>query len=295
MTRTSHTARGVGRLGLVLGVVAVMVGAGCTGPPPARGLFQDPVAIAATPDGTIWVVDAGSAEVIALRDGIVVRRIGGSGTGDDAFIDPVDVDPTNGHTIFVADRAAGTIVRVTAEGRVAQSIPVPDVDPAQPIRQSSRREARGQPTAVAVAPDGGLYVIDAGRRHVLRLDAEGAVERVLGAGILSDPVDLAVDDEGTVWVADVGRGVVQSFDAFGSAGRTVGEFRESRIVGISVSGHRLGIVQARATAFADGDDLVLRDRQPGEPDLRAAVLLAPLRWVLLTADGVERPGGAVGD
>lgn len=272
------------RLGLAVGLALGL--AGCAGPPTSEGLFQDPVAIAATPDGTLWVVDAGSAEVLAIRDGVVVRRIGGSGTGDDAFLDPVDVDPTNGQTIFVADRAAGAIVRVTAEGRIAQSIPVPDLDPAQPSRQPRRGETRGQPIAVAAAPDGGLYVIDGGRRHVLKLDAQGSVERVLGAGLLSNPIDLAVADDGSIWVGDSGRSLVQRFSPFGAAGGVTRVYETGGpIVGIAVLGQRLVVAQSRT--LVRGVGFLAQPRLEGEPDLRGLALLPNGDAVWLTADGTE--------
>ena len=203
------------------GVLALAVALGaCGGPAPLAdgALFRDARALAATPDGTLWVVDAEA--VLALRAGLVVGRVGGVGTGADAFLDPVDVDPTNGQTIFVADRAAGAVLQFTAEGRLATTYPIYDVDPARPVRQTGgpRERTRAQPVAVAAGPDGALYVADAGRRHVLKLDAEGAVERVLGAGALVEPVGLAVADDGTLWVADAGRGVLLSFDPFGAPG-----------------------------------------------------------------------------
>ena len=213
-------------------MVVLLALSACTGPPPAPDtLFQDARALAVTPDGTLWVVDADA--VLAFRDTSVIRRIGGVGTGDDAFLDPVDVDPTNGQTIYVADRAAGAILQFTAEGRLVRSLRVPDVDPADVLRQSGASRL-GQPVAVAAGAGGALYVAEAGRGHVLELDSEGAVVRVIGAGLLSDPVDLAIDDDGTLWVADAGRGGLQSFDLFGGASRfrEVGGF--GRVVGVAV-------------------------------------------------------------
>ena len=228
--------------------------AACTGPPPAADtLFQDARALAATPDGTLWVVDADA--VLALRDGRVIRRIGGVGTGDDAFLDPVDVDPTNGQTIYVADRAAGAILQFTAEGRLVRSISVPDVDPADVVRQrpSSRL---GQPVAVAAGTGGALYVAEAGRGHILELDAEGAVVRVLAAGVVADPVDLAVADDGTLWVADAGRGGLQAFDLFGGAGRFLEVGGPDRLVGVVVGPMGVtGIAERGGTTF---DGLVER-------------------------------------
>lgn len=229
--------------------------AACTGPPPAADtLFQDARALAVTPDGTLWVVDADA--VLALRDGRIVQRIGGVGTGDDAFLDPVDVDPTNGQTIYVADRAAGAILQFTAEGRLVRSIPVPDVDPADVVRQrpSSRL---GQPVAVAAGTGGALYIAEAGRGHVLELDAEGAVVRVLGPGLIEEPVDLAVDDDGTLWVADAGFPKLKAFDPFGSPGA---------VVQLGAEVGRLTSVSITPTGYVVAGDAVVTyclDMEPG--------------------------------
>ena len=265
--------------------------AACAGPSERPAGAPNAVALAATPDGTVWTIDRASASVVATRGGLVVRRLGGLGTGDDALLDPVALDPTNGQAVFVADRAAGAVVQFTVEGRLAASLPVPDVDPAGPVRQRPRDGRRGQPVAVAAAPDGALYVADAGRRHVLRLDAEGAVERVLGAagpGALADPVGLAVADDGTVWVADAGRGALQAFDPFGAPGRAVPAAPElGRVVGISVWGRTVALVGARGVALVDGDAVRTTVRPDGRPDLQAAALVGPTRWWALSAGRVE--------
>ncbi len=279
----------------------------CAGPAPAEGaLFQDARALAVTPDGTLWVVDADA--VVALRGGVVVRQLSGVGTGDGAFLDPVDVDPTNGQTIYVADRAAGTVLQFTAEGRLVREIVVPDVDPAEVVRQSvgpARR--RGIPVAVAAGPGGVLYVADAGRSHVLALDAEGAIDRVLGAGLLVDPVDVAVDGQ-TLWVADAGRGVVRSFDAFGAPGVSRDAADVGRLVAVAARGGVLVALGAgRGVVWRGGlyvrlweDESALRDDgTPRGPDgVREAyrgVALDGGRLVLLTPTRIEtRPvGGTV--
>ncbi len=292
MTRAARPGSPVRQL--AVGSALLVLLAACAGTPAQRDGFQNPVAIASTPDGRVWVLDAGTGEVVVLENGVVTRRIGGSGTGDDAFLDPVDLDPTNGQTLFVADRAGGAVVRVTAEGRVAQRIPVPDLDPAQPLRQSPRA-GRGQPIAVAAAPDGGVYVVDGGRRHVLHLDAEGTVQRVLGAGRFSDPVDLAVGDDGVLWVADAGRNRVESFDRFGGPGPATHVYDESsRIVGLSVVGSRLAVAFGRSVHVASETEGARTARGPGQPDVLGVAWLSPSRWALLTAGGVE-VGDAVGD
>ena len=294
-----HDAMGLKRslLGILKPAALVLLAvaaSACSGPPPNRAGTGETVALAVTPDGTVWTIDGASATVVALRAGAVVQRLGGLGTGADALLDPVDLDPTNGQAIFVADRAAGAVLHFTAEGRLAAMLAVPDVDPARPVRERVREALRGQPIAVAAAPDGALYIVDAGRRHVLRLAAEGSVERVLGAsgpGALVDPVDLAVADDGTVWVADAGRGALQAFDPYGAPTRTVAAGAEiGRVVGVSVWGPAVALAAGRGVTVVDGDAAQTQVRALDLPDLRAVALVGRGRWWALSASGIE-PGG----
>lgn len=275
-----------------LGAFVALALAGCAGAAlgVGPGALDDARAIAATPDGRLWIVDASGVTV--LRDGRAAR-LGGVGTGAEAFLDPVDVDPTNGQAIYVVDRAAGAVLQFTAEARLAATVPVYDVDPAQPLRQpgAARERTRGQPAAVAAGPDGALYVLDAARRHVLRLDAEGAVERVLGAGALADPVDLAVDDAGALWVADAGRAEVRAFDPFGAVHAVIATPAAlGRLVSVDASGPDVVVAGATGVALVRAGRAEAVPLPRGEP-LRGAIRLGA-SVVGVTAAGVVEWGGA---
>lgn len=271
--------------------LAVLLGA-CAGPSAIPGQpFRDARALAVAPDGTVWVVEGADGTVLALRDGAVVQRLGGVGTGEQAFLDPVDVDPTNGQAIYVADRAAGLVVQFTAEGRRAGALVVPDLDGAsarQPAGDFGREAPRGQPTAVAAAPDGTLFVLDGGRGHVLRLSSEGTVERVLGAGSLSDPVALALADDGTLWVADAGRGGLQPFDAFGAPGAFVEAPDLGRIVGVAVGRAGVLAVGADAVILVHADGVESRTRSESSGVFRDGTIWRG-QALLLTATGFDGP------
>ena len=223
---------------------AALAVAGCSGAVPAAGPFQDARAIAATPR---------RPPVGRRRGRSRRRRPRGAGSkthawvarapARGAFLDPVDVDPTNGLAIFVADRAAGTVpavhVRVPARprGRRARRGPRRGRRGSRPASSATATAPNRSPSPAA--PDGGLFVLDGGRRHVLQLSSEGDVQRVLGAGQLVDPVDLALED-GTLWVADRARGVVQRFDAFGSSTGAVEVAELGPLVSVDASRARGG-------------------------------------------------------
>lgn len=79
--------------------------------------------------------------------------------------------------------------------------------------------------AVRVDPKGNPWVVDAAGNTVLKLDANGSVQMVLGRrvaspaspafGLFSSPADVAFDDAGNVYVADGGNGRVVKFDSTG--------------------------------------------------------------------------------
>lgn len=266
------------------------------------GRFGDARALATDPAGRLYVVDAAESAVVVLSPaGMVLAALGGPGTRDGAFLDPADVDPTNGQAIFIADAGAGTVAHVTAEGRTAETVAVPEVDPsraAQAVGLVLRALPRGRPVAVAAAPDGALYVVEAERGVVLRLDEQRGVERVLGGpeagpAALARPVDVAVDDEGTVWVADAGRGVLQPFDAFGAPGPAVPVGGPGGPVAVDAAGDELVVVGPASVTVRGASGDAVRAVDLGEPLVGAATttvglyVLTRTRLVRLAAP--ERP------
>ncbi len=274
-------------------VAAALALAACAGPPAAfpdgggivLARFEDARALAATPDGTLYVVDAGASVVYRLGVGEGPAVFGGAGTGDGALLDPVDVDPTNGQAVFVADEA-GTVTHFTIEGRAAETVAVPEVEASRAARAVGpvpSEAPRGRPLAVAAGTDGSLYVVEAERGVVLRLNGQRSVERVLGgsgAGALAQPVGLALGRDGVLFVADRGRRVVQPFDAFGAPGAAIPV--EGAPVAVSVAGDSLVVVTPSSVAVhtADGRRQRVVAVDVGEPLVDA--VLSPSGLFVLT-------------
>ena len=272
------------------GLATFLALAACAGPPrdlPGEGggtvlaRFQDARALAATPSGVLYVVDAAESVVFRFGEQQGPAVFGGPGTGDGALLDPVDVDPTNGQAVFVADEA-GTVTHFTVEGRAAETVIVPEVDPSRVARAVGpvpSAAPRGRPVALAAGTDGSLYVVEAERGVVVRLNQQRSVERVLGGageGALTDPVDLALGRGGVLFVADRGRRVVQTFDAFGAPGRAIPV--EGAPVAVSVAGDSLVVTTASAVAVYPVDG--------GPPRVEVVDVGEPLRGAVLTPTGV---------
>jgi sugar lactone lactonase YvrE len=107
--------------------------------------------------------------------------------------------------VYIADGAR--VLRLDAEGRL---------DPTWSV--GSRVDLRA-PSALAIAPDGGLYVADADGARVVRLDPSGDLAQSwtsAGATSLVSPQTLVVSSDGRLFVADVGlRRVLELSDAGG--------------------------------------------------------------------------------
>lgn len=79
------------------------------------------------------------------------------------------------------------------------------------------------PVGLALAPGGGLFVADADRGAVLRLDAAGRPLGVIGRGLLERPTGLARDAaSGLLYVADTMAHDIKVFDGEGTLQRVIG-------------------------------------------------------------------------
>ncbi|HEX7244190.1 MAG TPA: DUF6531 domain-containing protein [Solirubrobacterales bacterium] len=105
------------------------------------------------------------------------------------------------------------------------------------------------PNAVAIDPDGHLWVADAGHRRVQEFDSSGAFVNEFGVagpenGQFIEPRAVAVDPNGMIWVADKNMSWIQKFnpegkflDAFGGYGTANGKFTALEGIAFDSEGH----------------------------------------------------------
>jgi sugar lactone lactonase YvrE len=179
------------------------------------------VATAAAAAGALWWRAAARDETVPLdRDwSAVVTVIAGDGVAEPLdgeayrarFVDPFGVAVAPDGTVYVADGVGSHRIRaLSPDGRVT-TVAGGDRGFADGSGPSARFDT---PSALAVGPDGTLYVADTGNNAIRRITPDAVVSTVAGDGIagfqdgparearFNGPIGVAVDSSGRVFVAD---------------------------------------------------------------------------------------------
>ena len=183
-----------------------------------------PLGLAVDRDGSVIVADPGSHAIRRITpDGVVTTIAGGDGrglrdgpSGEAQFDKPRDVALAADGAIYVADFGNHRIRKITPGGMVT-TVAGSDYAEEDPwtIRDGRAEQALfREPSALALRPDGDLYIVDA--YHLRRLSPSGWVSTVAGGrgfGHTDGPVeealfhrlvDIGVDDAGNVYLIDTG-------------------------------------------------------------------------------------------
>lgn len=110
---------------------------------------------------------------------------------------------------------------------------------------------------MAVAPDGTLYVADAGHGRVLALSPKGRVRAVVRRGRLLWPAALAFDPQGRLVIADSGRSQVVRLETDGSLTHLVGTAGYAGLYGLGGPAARASADGAEALAYDHSGNLYL--------------------------------------
>ncbi|GIW89469.1 MAG: hypothetical protein KatS3mg108_3793 [Isosphaeraceae bacterium] len=177
----------------------------------AHGAWGEMSAIDVDRDGRIWTLNRGSLPVrVYTSDGQLVRA-----WGSDLLRRPHGLGLAPDGTVWIADAGAHVVVQFSDEGRRLRTLGVagePGDDPAH----------FDQPTDVAIAADGTIYVADGyGNNRVVVFAPDGSVRSILGSegtapGQFRLPHALALDSQGRLYVADRSNARVQVFAPDGS-------------------------------------------------------------------------------
>lgn len=186
-----------------------------------KGVLTKPMGVAIGADSQIYVVDVSAKKVFVYDDyGMFTLAMGDFGE----FDRPVDVAISpDGKVVYVVD--AGGID--SARHRVV----IYDDKGVKQGEFGKRGQGAGEfnlPTQVAVAPDGTVYVLDAGNFRVQVFSAAGEFLRAWGKvgrgfGDFARPRGLAIGGDGNVYVTDAAFRNVQVFNPQGQLLLAIGD------------------------------------------------------------------------
>ncbi len=190
-----------------------------------EGELKKPAGVCVDAHGNVYVADVGARRIVMYDAlGLFIRAFGGpkelqrpsavatSASGERIYIVDTGGVESDKHEVVVYDKAGRRLFAIGGRG-------------SEPGRFNL-------PTDAAVAPDGTLYVLDAGNFRVQAFDPEGVYMRSFGAvgsvpGQFSRPRGIGVDPDGNVYVSDAWFGNVQVFDREGRLLLAIGSWGAS--------------------------------------------------------------------
>ena len=200
--------------------------------------FKDAISIAASPRGLIYVVDQGSSSIHEFdEEAQYLRELGGPGAAAGQFDEPMDIDPTNGLILVVADAGNGRIQRFSHEFLFLESLTLDNFDrsnrdsfsgqPRYRQDEDAERIGSGRPVAVLTSPDNRMYAIDGEERVIVEWDQDRNIVQVIGEysegeGALLNPVSFELGSDGSLFVLDKDLGAIRVYDSLGGYLRVMG-------------------------------------------------------------------------
>ena len=185
-----------------------------TGPGAGEGQFTNPRNVAVGPDGSIYVLDTDNHRVQVFdAKGQFVRMWGSQGAELGQFQEPWGIAVGKDGMVYVADTWNHRIEKFTSTGEPVKSwgfFGTTDGTLGTPA-------VFWGPRAIAIDPEGNLYITDTGNKRVQKFSPDGEFLGQWGGfgadpGLFNEPVGIAIDHQGNIYVADTWNRRVQKFD-----------------------------------------------------------------------------------
>lgn len=194
--------------------------------------------LAIAPTGDIFLSDTWNNRVrrIDAKTGIITTF---AGTGKKGFtgdggpatqadfgsIIQIALDPAAAH-LYVADIGNRRIRRIALATGLVETVAGNGAHGAPADGTDAKAAPLADPRAVAVAPDGGFYILERGGHALRHVDPTGKIRTVAGTGkpgatgdggdaklaTLNGPKHLCIDRDGTVLIADAENHLIRRYD-----------------------------------------------------------------------------------
>ncbi|CAO5248113.1 serine/threonine-protein kinase [Frankia sp. AgKG'84/4] len=200
--------------------------------------LRHPVGVAVGPDGAIYLAETDAGRVRRIGTDGVITTVAGAGPGYDDGLTDDEGEATKAHlddpygvavdgkgVVYVTE---GYRVRRIENGRISTVAGSKDESGSAGDGGPAVNATLSEPSGLALAHDGTLYVADVGNDTVRRIDRSGVISLVAGrqgtegrrgdggpatAAQLDNPQGLAFGPDGSLYIADAGNNVVRRVDA----------------------------------------------------------------------------------
>ena len=230
------------------------------GGPATSAKLSGPRGLAIGPDGTLYIADEGANRIRHVKANGDIETVAGGGSPADGLGDggpataarlslPTGIAVSPAGVIYIADRGhqrvrivgtSGHITTVAGDGNAGSS---GDGEVAATARLRN-------PTAVALAADGELFISDTGNGKVRRVAPDGQISTVAGGGSPADgvgdggpataarlaPAGLATAPDDTVVVVDTANSRVRSIQPGGTILSVAGGSLDGHTEGLPATG-----------------------------------------------------------
>ncbi len=172
-----------------------------------NGQFSNPSAIAAGPDGSVYVADTLNNRIQKFdSSGNYVTQWGSYGTGNGQFEYPKGVAVASDGSVYVADSGMSRVQKFTGSGSFIATWGA----------SGSGNGQFNQPVSISVDSSGNFYVVDQGNYRVQKFNGSGTFiskwgTQGSGNGQFMGAWGITVDSDGYVYVTDDVTNYVQKF------------------------------------------------------------------------------------
>jgi DNA-binding beta-propeller fold protein YncE len=160
----------------------------------------------------------GSKPEVPIASGVALSA-GTRGAGPGGLDSPRGVAVSPDGSVYVADLSNGRIAEFDKSGAFVRNIGKLGPEPGK-----AKAGEFNEPSGVAAAPDGSIYVADAWNGRIQHLTAEGKPLGEFGGARYSfySPRNVTVDQAGNLYVADTGNSMVKILDPSGKLLKSIG-------------------------------------------------------------------------
>ena len=219
----------------------------------------------------VYVLNRGTPPLIVLdRDGEVIASL-----GEDILEDPHGICVAPDNRIFVADRDAHVVVRLSPEGKLQLTLGTRG----RPVPEHSGTPFN-RPTGVALSSEGDIYISDGyGNSRVHKYAPDGSLLLSWGGegihpGQFNLPHGICVDRQDRVYIADRENNRVQAFNEEGDYIKEWRDLMRPTDVTVDAAGHiYVSELEGRVSVLSYDGDVLARWGGPKSPE--AGQFIAP--------------------